>query len=343
MARMTDTERDALIAEAKSNFDAKLEALANSPAEWLEFIESVASFGARYSVRNQIWLLQQAAEREVDPQYFQPYGTYAKVPGDPKARDLTKPLSGWVKAGRHVIKGETAFYVLAPCPLRYTATEAAAHNANPRVKRKVKAGDVKLTVFRLSPTFELSQTEPIEEGGPEFVVPTVETRRRVRQLGGTRPTLLEGTDPTGAFDDVVKLIKDEGYSFELIAPKTQHLSGGANGVTVRGPSMALVQVRNDVSDAQRVKTTVHELAHILCGHLDGATTSTHRGQNETEAESVAHIVCKALGLDTEAYSAPYVAGWADGDMKLVAASANTIVRVAKQILTALDPTEEETA
>jgi hypothetical protein len=40
----------------------------------------------------------------------------------------------------------------------------------------------------------------------------------------------------------------------------------------------------------------------------------HRGRRETEAESVAHIVCKALGLDTRAYSDAYVLGWADGDL-----------------------------
>ena len=63
----------------------------------------------------------------------------------------------------------------------------------------------------------------------------------------------------------------------------------------------------------------------------------HRGRRETEAESVAHIVCNALGLDTAAYSDAYVMGWADGDMDLVKQCAQTVLRVAKQILTDLTP------
>ena len=101
----------------------------------------------------------------------------------------------------------------------------------------------------------------------------------------------------------------------------------------------LVQVRNDVSTAQRLKTTIHELAHIRCDHLAGARIgeNLHRGRRETEAESVAHIVCNALGLDTAAYSDAYVMGWADGDMDLVKQCAQTVLRVAKQILTDLTP------
>jgi hypothetical protein len=109
-------------------------------------------------------------------------------------------------------------------------------------------------------------------------------------------------------------------------------------VTVGGDVM-LVKVRNDVSTAQRLKTTVHELAHIRCEHLTGARIGEdlHRGRRETEAESVAHIVCKALGLDTAVYSDAYVMGWADGDMDLVKQCAETVLRVAKQTLTDLTP------
>jgi hypothetical protein len=149
--------------------------------------------------------------------------------------------------------------------------------------------------------------------------------------------LLTGDDPTDTFDDLVKLIKDAGYSFELAAPGSRFL-GSANGVTVGG-DVRVVQVRDDVSAAQRLKTTMHELAHIRCEHLTGTRIGEdlHRGRQETEAESVAHIVCKALGLDTATYSDAYVMGWADGDLDLVKQCAQTVLRVAKQILTDLAP------
>jgi hypothetical protein len=87
-----------------------------------------------------------------------------------------------------------------------------------------------------------------------------------------------------------------------------------------------------------------ELAHIRCDHLTGARIGEdlHRGRAETEAESVAHIVCKALGLDSASYSDAYVMGWADGDMDLVKQCAETVLRVAKQILTDLTPSRADT-
>jgi len=84
-----------------------------------------------------------------------------------------------------------------------------------------------------------------------------------------------------------------------------------------------------------------ELGHIRCEHAAGTRLGEdlHRGRKETEAESVAHIICKAVGLDSQAYSDAYVLGWANGDMNLVKACAETILRVAKRILADLTPTE----
>ena len=65
----------------------------------------------------------------------------------------------------------------------------------------------------------LSQTD-----GEPFEVPTVQRLRRQRISSAGVPQLLTGDDPTDAYDDVVKLIKDAGYSFEL-APAGQPLPG----------------------------------------------------------------------------------------------------------------------
>ncbi|WP_173079974.1 hypothetical protein [Phytohabitans rumicis] len=84
-----------------------------------------------------------------------------------------------------------------------------------------------------------------------------------------------------------------------------------------------------------------ELAHIRCGHLDDASgQDLHRGRFETEAENVAHIVLRAVGLDSAAYSDAYVFGWADGNLDLIKQSAETVLRVARHILTDLTPPDE---
>ncbi|WP_203902855.1 ArdC-like ssDNA-binding domain-containing protein [Virgisporangium aliadipatigenens] len=296
--------------------------MAKDPARWVEFIDQAATFGARYSATNHMLLMFQAEERGIEPRYFLPYGNKQKT-------------SGWLAVGRQVRAGEAAFKVWAPITRRPTEEEATEWEAAGRKVKRDSRGRpaVQVVGFRLMNTFELSQTD-----GEPFDVPTVQRIRRIKAAAAT-PALLTGDDPTGAYDDVVDLIEAAGYSFALVPPRTGYLRG-ANGVTVTGPGLRVVQVRDDVDAPQRLKTTVHELAHIRCGHTD-SDGDLHRGRMETEAESVAHLVCRALGLDSRAYSDAYVFGWADGDLDLIKACAETVLRVSKQILTDLTPADTD--
>lgn len=321
MATQSEEERDAFLTKIKADFDERLAAFAADPQQWVTFIDTVAEFGAQYSLGNQLLLLMQADERGIAPTFFLPYGS----------KDAS---TGWLQHSRQVRKGEASFKVWAPIKRRPTEEQAREWEAAGRTVRREPNGRpaVQVVGFRLASTFDLSQTD-----GEPFEVPTVQRLRRQRLSAAGTPQLLTGDDPTGAFDDVVTLITNAGYRFELAPPGSPYL-GSANGVTVAG-DVNLVRVRDDVSPAQRCKTTVHELAHIRCEHLTGARVGEdlHRGRHETEAESVAHIVCKALGLDSAAYSDAYVMTWADGDMELVKQCAQTVLRVAKQILADLTP------
>ncbi len=316
--------RDEMLEEIKTAFEQRLADMAANPTQWVEFLEQVVLFGAQYSMGNQMMLIEQCVLRGVEPRYFLPFG----------AKDGS---SGWLSHDRHVRKGETAFYVWAPVRRRPSEEQAQQWEA---AGRKVLRDDkgrpvVQVVGFRPSATFELSQTE-----GAPFEPPTVQRLRRIRAAGGQQAELLTGDDPTGAFDDVVELIKADGYTFDLAPPGSPYL-GGANGVTVKGTGLQLVRVRDDVAPAQRFKTTCHEWAHIRCGHLDGERSGEdlHRGRRETEAESVAHIICKVLGLDTHAYSDAYVLDWAGGDIALIRECGETVIRVARGMLAALTPAE----
>ena len=62
---------------------------------------------------------------------------------------------------------------------------------------------------------------------------------------------------------------------------------------------------------------------------------------EVEVESVAFIVCYALGLDTGDYSFAYVARWSAGSEDLIRATAGRAIHCAKSILGCLVATSEE--
>ena len=86
-----------------------------------------------------------------------------------------------------------------------------------------------------------------------------------------------------------------------------------------------------------LKTTIHEMAHVLCGHTtEGRVTDseiTPRHLREAEAESVAFLVGSIIGLDNLNDCRGYIQGWLQGD-SIPEKSAQKIFKVADQILKA---------
>jgi hypothetical protein len=84
-----------------------------------------------------------------------------------------------------------------------------------------------------------------------------------------------------------------------------------------------------------LKTTIHEMAHILCGHTTGGRVTdselTPRHLREAEAESVAFLVGNIIGLDNLSDCRGYIQEWLNGD-SIPEKSAQKIFKVADQIL-----------
>lgn len=135
---------------------------------------------------------------------------------------------------------------------------------------------------------------------------------------------------------LVKIANENGYLLRF-GPSTH----GENGYTDRVAKM--VQLSDGLSDAQRAKTMAHEVAHILLHCTDderSAEARAHRGITEVEAESVAYLVATALGMVTDDYSLPYIAGWSEGNSAAVAVTADKVLKTAKQILAEVEKTVE---
>jgi hypothetical protein len=98
----------------------------------------------------------------------------------------------------------------------------------------------------------------------------------------------------------------EGYQLEVRPPI--QLDGGAHGWTSR--ERDVVWLSSTCDEAERIRILAHELAHIRGEHFH---RDVSRAQGECEADSVAYVVCKALGLDISSSSVDYVATWASRD------------------------------
>jgi hypothetical protein len=111
---------------------------------------------------------------------------------------------------------------------------------------------------------------------------------------------------------------------------------GAMGASAGGRIFLL----SGQSKAEEFSTLVHEVAHELL-HQANRPTATTKTVRETEAEAVAFVVGKSIGLVTGTASADYIQLY-HGNAKLLGESLEVIQQTAHIILTALQPEAKET-
>jgi hypothetical protein len=95
------------------------------------------------------------------------------------------------------------------------------------------------------------------------------------------------------------------------------------------------------SAAEEFSTLVHEMAHEML-HKAGRRTATTKTVRETEAEAIAFVVGKTIGLSTGRASADYIHLY-HGNASLLAESLEVIQRTSALILSAIEtPAPAET-
>ena len=214
---------------------------------------------------------------------------------------LVASFSDWRRKGRNVKKGEHGIKILAPHTVKDVDDDT---------------GEIKQRLgFHIAYCFDVSQTDGKDlPEGP------------AHQLTGT-------VDGFARIWDTLLAVSPVPVSVEPITDCE------ANGYYSHADQR--IVVRDGLAELQRVKTAIHEIAHAML-HAKGAEEAdADRSTREVQAESVAYVVCRALGLDTSDYSFGYVAGWsADKELKALKASLDCIVRTSDRILKAFEPSDD---
>lgn len=231
---------------------------------------------------------------------------------------MCQSFTGWRDMNRFVRKGEKGIRILAPAPYKMQKeqdkTDASGKAVLDKDGEPVKE-TVEITVNAFKPvsTFDISQTE----GEP---VPTV----GVSELTGS----VEGYEALLA---AIKEVVPVPISFEQI-------DSGAKGYFHLEENRIVVQ--EGMSEAQTVKTLLHEASHQALHSREAMEQSgdkKSKNQKECEAESVAYVVCQHYGIDTSDYSFAYVATWsADKEVPELKASLDTIRRTAADLIVKID-------
>lgn len=134
----------------------------------------------------------------------------------------------------------------------------------------------------------------------------------------------------------------DGYSALLDALRAvspapieiQSIQSAANGYYLPGNNQ--IVIKSGLSQAQTVKTTIHEIAHAMLHGRGKSHEKTDQRTREVQAESVAYVVCQCIGVDSSDYSFRYIAGWSQGkELTELKASIKTISSTADRIIDGL--------
>ena len=171
----------------------------------------------------------------------------------------------------------------------------------------------KLSNFRVGSVFDVSQTNmPIDEI-TKVLDPNLEDERA--------PEIT---------DNFIKAIYKDGYKVEY----EEKMKKGVKGYCDFDNNKIVIQ--KDMGNLMRLKVVIHEYAHSLAHkHLSDNKQDyvENRNKYETEAESIAYVVSKYLGLDVSDYSNIYLYSWSkEKDFKEIDDSLNTIVNYSKMII-----------
>lgn len=219
------------------------------------------------------------------------------------------------KFHRHVKRGEKGIKIIAPVPVKE--------------KRQVEKIDEETQEIVIGIDGQ-PETETVERILPRFRVTTVFD---VSQTEGEPLPTLEVNELVGD----VFIYEDFMKGLEEISPvpfQFQEIDSGAKGYYSNAEK--LVAIQTGMSQAQTMKTAVHETAHAILHDRDvmeenGITKD--RMTKEVESESVAYVVCNHFGLDTSDYSFNYVAGWSsDKEMPELRSSMDTIRLTSSQLI-----------
>jgi hypothetical protein len=211
----------------------------------------------------------------------------------------------WKNLGRSVNAGAKGIRILAPIVgVRRKKDEEAEKDITKQNTRT-------LLGFRNAYVFDVSQTNGVDL--PE-----------IHEVSG---------DPGENIDRLAAFLKTQGIQLVYnpnIAP--------ALGISYGGR----IAILPGQSKAEEFSTLVHETAHEML-HKAERRTATTKTVRETEAEAVAFVVGKAVGLVTGSASADYIHLYY-GNASLLAESLEVIQQTASVILAALEPSlpnEEE--
>jgi len=239
-----------------------------------------------------------------------------------RSRRASAQLNAYLDAmGRfHAYSFNNVMLILSQQP---DATRVAGFRMWKSLGRSVKKGEKGIAIFAPMRVKEKQESENADEEDASRVIFRVVHVFDVAQTEGEplpEPVRVGG-DPGEYLDRLCEAVVTSGITLE-----TSFELGAADGVS-KGGSIAL---RPGLSRAEYFSVLVHEWAHELLHQKDGETRPD-RVVRETEAEAVAFVVGRSIGLETSSAASDYIRMYS-GDKETLLASLGRVQSTACRII-----------
>jgi hypothetical protein len=213
---------------------------------------------------------------------------------------LVASMHKWEKLGRSVGEGEKPITILAPVFKRDWGIAQTPPNPGQTAAQNVEVS--RLVGFRPSYVYDVEQTH-----------------------GKPLPEVSKLT-PQDYGDKLKTFVTKQGISLEYdksVSP--------TQGVSFDGR----IRLAPDMKPAEEFSVLARELAHEMLHHGNGKARLPETVV-ETQAEAVAYVVCRGVGLETNSAAADYIHLY-NGDKKTLAESLSVIQETSSKILDQLLP------
>ncbi|MFN8764995.1 MAG: ArdC-like ssDNA-binding domain-containing protein [Pirellulaceae bacterium] len=217
------------------------------------------------------------------------FGNLMLIASQKPAATMVAGFSRWRQLGRFVKKGEKGIAILAPLVLRRGLTSSTPKQTTSPGDRSATSPPEPVPVlcgFRVVYVFDVSQTDGAEL--PAFASVAGDPGRKLQLLQ--------------------ELVTEEGITLHILPELPRGCLGMSQGGTIT--------IAAHLPPASMFATLAHELAHEKL-HWNDQREQTTRQTRETEAEAVAYVVCRAMGLDCSTQSSDYIQLYSGDDKVLL--------------------------
>ncbi|MEB6550193.1 ArdC-like ssDNA-binding domain-containing protein [Heyndrickxia sporothermodurans] len=235
---------------------------------------------------------------------------------------MVQGFNAWKDMGRYVQKGEKALKVLAPLIKKVEMEHIDPKTQKPKIDEKgniVTSEQKVITGFKMVPVYDVSQTDGKEiPSVRDFINREMSNDEHIKRL----------------YDDFFDHIKQSYPIREDVTDK------GVGGYFRPSTNEIVISNTENNNDSMKFRVLIHEYAHAKLHNLESDMKDLPRGHKEAQAESVAYIVSKYYGLDTDDISLGYIATWSQ-DINVARSAIGEVQKVANEMILTIDELQRD--